>query len=240
MQFWKGGIVRFQVKLCCALFLLFYHAPPVASQPKLVIDKPEIDLGVIFNGGSKSTKWILKNGGTDTLKFFSITPSCGCTAAKQPKKFLLPGESDALEVTFNSTGFRGKQSKYVNIHTNDPNEPYALLTLRAEVLEELEPTTKTSIAWLGTLPLGKQFQHAISFRNISNRAVRIKKVTSSSPKLGVKVETRSVGPRDSISVNVTVTPDKEGYFHEQFFLETDSKNQPIVPMRVSFIGVKGN
>jgi hypothetical protein len=212
----------------------------VLGQPKLIIDKPEIDIGVVFNGGSKSTRWILKNGGTDTLKIFSITPSCGCTAAKQPKRFLLPGESDALEVTFNSTGFRGKQTKYVNLHTNDPSEPYGLLTMKAEVLEELEPSTKTSIFWLGTLPVGRQIQQSIAFRNISNRSIRIRTVSSSSPKLGVKATSRSVPPSDSISVTVTITPDKEGYFHEQFFLETDSKNQPLVPMRVTFIGVRGN
>lgn len=225
--FWPGWL------LCTLLF-----GDVLLAQPKLSLDRTEIDLGTVYNGGSTSTKVIIKNTGKDTLKIISIAPQCGCTAAKEPKKQLLPGESDVLEITFNSTGFRGKQTKYVGIQTNDPENSYAMITLKVNILEELEPTTKSSIFWLGTLPIGKTVQQTIAFRNISNKSITIKNVTSSSPKLQVKANTRSVSPSDSVTVTVTVTPEKEGYFHEQFHIETDSKNQPLVPMRVSFIGVK--
>ncbi len=218
--------------------LLLSSSFSLVAQPKLFIEKMEIDIGTVYNGGSKSTKWILKNAGKDTLKILSIVPSCGCTAAKEPKKALLAGESDALEVTFNSTGFRGKQTKYVNIHSNDPENPYTTVSLKVDILEELEPVTKTSIFWLGALPVGKQVQQTIAFRNITGKPIAIKNVSSSSPKLQVKANARSVAPSDSIQITVTVTPDKEGYFHEQFLIETDSKNQPSVPMKVTFIGVK--
>lgn len=208
------------------------------TQPKLQIDKPEMDLGNVYHGGSKTSKWMIKNAGNDTLKILGISTSCGCTKAKEPKKYLLPGESDALEVTFNSTGFRGKQTKYVNVQTNDPIEPYAVVTLKIEILEELEPSTKTSTFWLGSLTIGNQVQRTISFKNISGKPISIRKVTSSSPKLNVQAESRTVAPNDSVNVVVTVTPEKEGYFHEQLMLETDSKNQPQVPMKVTFIGIK--
>jgi hypothetical protein len=219
-------------------WIIAFLAGTIVAQPKMVIDRSEIDLGVVYNGGSTTTKVLIKNAGKDTLKIISIVPQCGCTAAKEPKKELLPGESDALEISFNSTGFRGKQTKYVSIQTNDPANSFAMITLKVNILEELEPTTKTSIFWLGTLPIGKTVEQTISFRNISTKPISIKTVSTTSPKLKVKANARSVSPSDSVTVTVTVTPEKEGYFHEQFHLETDSKNQPLVPMRVSFIGVK--
>ena len=47
-------------------------------------------------------------------------------------------------------------------------------------------------------------------------------------------------PADSVSVTVTITPGQEGYVNEQFFLKTDSENQSLVPMRVTYTGVKAD
>ena len=39
-------------------------------------------------------------------------------------------------------------------------------------------------------------------------------------------------------ITVSVIPNRIGYFNEAFTLETNSKNQPHVPLRVSYVGVK--
>jgi hypothetical protein len=209
------------------------------AQPRLSIDKTAVDLGVIYSGASKSTRLRLKNTGSDTLKIFRVETSCGCTTIKQPRSFLLPGESDALEVALNSTGLLpGKAKKYVTIETNDPSSTSLSVVLSATILEEFETADRRAVLWLGNLLLGKSVQRTVSFKNVSGRPIAIKGVTSSSPKLTLETERKTVMPSDSVRVTVTVTPQEEGYFSGQFFLETNSKNQPRVSMRVTYTGVK--
>lgn len=208
------------------------------AQPKLALDKTEIKLGVMYNGESKSAKLVLKNAGTDTLRIFSIQPSCGCTTVKEPKKELAPGQSDVAEVAFNSTGYRGLVTKLVSITTNDPKSPSVTVTLNAEVREELEPVTHSSVLWLGTIPVGKDFQQSVSFKNISDHPITIKRTTYSSPIMHVKPQQQTVMPSDTLTIQVTVTPDKDGYFNGEMYFETDSKKQTRVPLRVTFIGIK--
>ncbi len=67
------------------------------SQPKLSIDKTEIDMGSMYSGEKREGKIILKNVGNDTLRILHVGTSCECTTVKSPKEFLLPGQSDDVE-----------------------------------------------------------------------------------------------------------------------------------------------
>jgi hypothetical protein len=62
------------------------------SQPKISLDRPELDLGIVYGGARKKGRVVLKNIGTDTLKIMSVHTSCGCTTVKKPKDFLIPGD----------------------------------------------------------------------------------------------------------------------------------------------------
>ena len=81
------------------------------AQPKLTVEKNTIDLGTIYNGMVKKARIVIKNTGKDSLRILGVQTSCGCTTAKQPKGTLKPGESDAVEIEFNSTGWKGKVTK---------------------------------------------------------------------------------------------------------------------------------
>jgi hypothetical protein len=64
--------------------------------------------------------------------------------------------------------------------------------------------------------------------------------TSSSPDITVLFGQRTVLPADTIRLSLKVTSKKTEYVSEQVFLETDSKRQPKVPVRVTLIGVNPN
>jgi hypothetical protein len=221
-------------------FLLFVLALSVGAQPKLVVDKTTVDLGVIYNGTTKSARVVLKNIGKDTLRILGVTTSCGCTTARQPKAFLRTGESDAVEVDFNSTGFRGKFEKHVNIMTNDPASPTTYVTLVGDVVEELQPVNNMGVLWFGSVPVGKLVEQAVAFKNVSGRVLTLTGFKSSSPDLKVTFGKRTVLPADTIRFSVTVMPRKTDYFNELLVLETDSKKQTHVPVRVTLIGVSPN
>jgi len=210
----------------------------LVAQPKLKVSSEKIDLGTIYSGKIQPAEIKLTNTGTDTLMITAVQPSCGCTTVKQPKPALAPGESDVVKVEFNSTGYRGQATKYVYITSNDPKNPTANVMLVADVKEELEPKTRSSVLWMGTVQTGKSATETISFTNVSGRQIKIKSVTAKNPNISVKFEPETLKPSDELKLVITVTQKTEGYLNEDIYIETDSKNQPRVPVRISLVGVK--
>jgi hypothetical protein len=220
--------------------MTFFVLNSSVSQPKLSLDKSEINLGIIYSGMKKQGKIILTNIGNDTLRIYSVQPSCGCTTVKQPKSILLPSESDVVEVEFNSSGYHGKVEKHVNITTNDPLSNNVSIQLITEVKEELESLSHSTLMWIGNIGLGKALLQETSLKNISDHAIKIKNFTASSSSLTVKLEKKILNPNDTLHVQVTIKPEKLGYGSDHFTIETDSKNQPLVEMRISYMCTKEN
>ena len=226
-----------------ALFTLFLSCFLITvsfPQPKISVDKTKIDLGVTYNGATKKARTVIKNTGKETLQILGVTTSCGCTTAKQPKEYLKPGESDAVEVEFNSTGFRGKIEKHLEIMSNDPSNPRVSITLITDVIEELQPVGTASVVWLGTVPVGKTVEQQIGLKNVSGKVITLTGFKSSSPDLSVVLTERKVMPADTIRLNIRITPRKNDYISEMILLETDSNKQSQVPIRVTLLGVKSN
>ena len=220
-----------------ALVGILVFATVCTAQPKLVVEKQEMDLGTVYNGAIAKARVKLTNGGTDRLFIESIRTSCGCTTVKQPKTELKPGESDFLEVEFNSSGFRGIVTKYIHIESNDPANQYISVSFTTNVKEEMEPVNRFSLVWFGDLPVGKLASLTYTLKNIGGSRISIKKVNKVYPKLNVEYDKKTVAPGDSVVVTISVTPNKPGYFNEAITLETDSKNQSHVPIRISYVGV---
>ena len=221
-----------------ALASLLLFVSLTFAQPKVTVDRTNVDLGVIYNGATKKARVVVKNSGKDTLKILGVYTSCGCTTVKQPKTTLTAGESDAIEVEFNSTGFRGKITKHITIQTNDPASPQVYIALVADVIDELEPVSRSSVIWLGAIPVGKAVEQPIAFKNVSGKPMTLRGYKSSSEQVVARLDQRSVLPADTIRIFIKVTPKKMDYSSEQILLETDSNKQSQVPIRITFIGVR--
>jgi hypothetical protein len=220
--------------------LIFIIAGIALSQPKLSISKPEVDLGSMFSGEKKKGKVILKNIGNDTLRIFSVQPQCGCTTVKRPKEFLLPGQSDDVELEFSSAGYRGKVEKHVSISTNDPTSQYITIKLLAEIKEVLQPAGGRNIIWMDNMTVGKAETKNIVLKNVSGGPIIIKGDSVSSASVFVKMENNILQPDDTLNIDVTVVPKKIGHSNEYFYIITNHKIQPLVEIRVIIIGTKEN
>jgi hypothetical protein len=218
--------------------LTFFISGISLSQPKLSVNKLEVDLGTIYSGIKKQGKIVLTNIGNDTLRIYSLQPSCGCTTVKQPKSILLPNESDVAEMEFNSSGYRGKVEKHINIATNDPLSQNVSIKLIADVKEGLEPISHSTLLWLGNINFDKTVVQNVSFKNISGHAIKINILSTSSPSLNVKTGNKILSPNDTINLQITIKPEKPGYGNEHFTIETDSKNQPTVEVKVTYMCIK--
>jgi hypothetical protein len=225
-------------KATLSLAGLVFLITSVLSQPKLSLDKQQIELGSMFSGAKRKGTIGIKNIGSDTLRIYSVQPSCGCTAVKQPKPFLLPNQSDVAEIEFNSAGMRGKIEKHVSITTNDPLSQYVDVLMVAEVKEVLTPVNGSSLMWFNNIILGQSANQTITLKNLSGETLTILNVAPTSPTVSVSLSKKKLAPNETVDIQVTVKPDKPNYNSEHFVIETDNKNQPNVEIRASFIGVK--
>ncbi|MBI4428139.1 MAG: DUF1573 domain-containing protein [Ignavibacteriales bacterium] len=210
------------------------------SQPKISVDPMEMDMGTVYSGGVKTARYTIKNIGDQPLLIKTVQPSCGCTTVRRPKDWIQPSKSDYVDIEFSAVpGMRGKTEKYVFISTNDPTARELTLKISADIMEELQPVSPLSSIPFGGLVLGKEITQTMIYKNVSQKRISIKELLSTSENLKATANKMSVNPSDSIVVTVTLIPDKEGFAYEHVTLSTDSKNQPKVEIRVSYIGIKG-
>lgn len=103
--------------------------------PRLTVAEPVYDFGEVKEGILVVHRFLLRNEG-DSVLTFPRQPSttCGCTSAPLPKTSLEPGESMALEVRFESTGYGGYQVvKYIYVYSDDPEASQVRLTVQGYV-----------------------------------------------------------------------------------------------------------
>ncbi len=225
---------RFPASLAFVLIL-----PMLAlAQPKLAIGSTTVNLGDMYSGQIKTGQIFLRNIGSQPLKILHVQPSCGCTTVREPKSELQPNDSDEVEVSFNSSLYRGPIEKYVNIETNDPLSQYVTVKLIGVVKDELDPVSSSHSVWMGNLAVGTRVNQPYPLRNVSGKTISILKVTSSSSSVTAETDQRKVEPNDTLKVTITAHPEKSGYDTSTLNILTDSKNQPNIEVRVYFIGQK--
>lgn len=103
--------------------------------PVIEFNETRHHFGVIQSGEKVSYSFRFKNTGTAPLLISSAKASCGCTVPAYTKEPVQPGEEGNIEVTFDSSGKSGMESKNVTIISNTiPNS--TVLTISAEILND--------------------------------------------------------------------------------------------------------
>lgn len=207
-----------------------------SAPPRLLVEKTTYDLGDVTMGEVKKIKVRITNAGGDTLRILQVVPSCGCTAAKMPKSSLVGGESDIVELNFNSQGFRGKTTKHVTIVTNDPKSPSTVVNFEANIITQLELVPYSTLALFGNLPMGEQSERTIQVRNASKKPITIMALSSSASSVNVRSARETLRANDTLSVSIKINPAKEGYDDSELVLKTDSKTMHEVRFKIGFNG----
>lgn len=81
------------------------------------------DFGKIIEGETVSFAFKFTNTGRSDLIIANVIASCGCTVPSFPKKPIRPGESEFIDVAFDSKGRPGTFTKSVTVYANtSPNQ----------------------------------------------------------------------------------------------------------------------
>lgn len=101
--------------------------------PKIKFREESKDFGKMKQGKILTHIFVFKNEGDEVLKIKRVKTSCGCTAALLSKKEIAPGAEGEIKLTYNTRGFQGKNTKYIDVESNDPAQPRKRLTVSAEI-----------------------------------------------------------------------------------------------------------
>lgn len=99
-----------------------------ADSPKIQVESPEHDFGIIGPETYNKYKFKFSNAGKDLLKIDHVQSTCGCLVPELVKKEYASGESGEVEVTFHAPSYAGPTSKHLYIISNDP------VVLRSELI----------------------------------------------------------------------------------------------------------
>ena len=105
------------------------------GMPAFNFEKEEHDFGILIDGEKVTYSFRFTNSGDAPLIISNAKGSCGCTVPNYPKEPIAPGVSASIDVTFDSKGRTGKQSKAVTLTANtNPNRK--VISIHSEVITE--------------------------------------------------------------------------------------------------------
>ena len=118
------------------LFLFGFFIFQFARAEVINLDPNAWDFGQVKQGAVLKHDFILKNETNDILGINNIHTSCGCTASESDKKSLIPQESTAIKVTFNSAGYSGPVQQFVYVNTDNADLAIIKYTIKAQVVKD--------------------------------------------------------------------------------------------------------
>lgn len=101
------------------------------SGPTMTFEVTTVDYGTIDKGSEPLRKFKFTNTGNEPLIIKNAKGSCGCTVPKYPQEPIMPGESNFIEVRYDTQRV-GAFNKTVTITTNEAADTKTL-TIKGEV-----------------------------------------------------------------------------------------------------------
>lgn len=117
---------------------VFEYFPPIPKGrlndvAQLAIDSKEIDLKTISPNAIQKRSVMLTNKGREELEIRKIQGNCECILLEISKTTLRPGESVALQITFDPKGRIGIDQRNIYIFSTDPLNSVQMLVLKSRI-----------------------------------------------------------------------------------------------------------
>lgn len=199
-------------------------------QPRILVDKTEWNFGEVWQGTDVQGTIKIKNVGNAPLEI-TTKSSCGCTVPTKPKNPLLPGESDDMTITYNTTKRRGPANQRITLLTNDPTQPRVTIFVRGDVKTLYESDPADGI-YFGRMHEGSNITKDTTIRISYDKKVniRMKEGGDFGP---FKVEFQEVEPGRVYKLSATTQPPLDrGVTRKNVILLTDLDTIPeiVVPI----------
>jgi hypothetical protein len=122
--------------------------------PEITFKTTTHDYGDIGLGSDGSYSFNFTNTGNEPLILSKPRSSCGCTVPKWPKEPILPGESNNIKVTYN-TSKAGAFNKTVTVYSNAKNKSAIVLRIKGKVVKEPAEALPAKETSMSAAPVNK-------------------------------------------------------------------------------------
>lgn len=109
----------------------FYATAQTTNGAVMTFDATTVDYGTIDKGADPIRKFKFTNTGNEPLIVKAAKGSCGCTVPTYPKEPIMPGESNVIEVRYDTQRV-GAFTKTVTLTTNEASDTHTL-TIKGDV-----------------------------------------------------------------------------------------------------------
>ena len=115
-----------------------YSQEGLIKKAEITFDKTIINYGTINKGANGVRDFVFTNTGNDPLIISNVKSTCGCTIPKKPEKPILPGESDKIQVKYDTKRI-GFIRKSISVTSNASN-PSVVLKITGQVIADTKKT----------------------------------------------------------------------------------------------------
>ncbi len=122
--------------------------------PEISFTETTHDYGTMQLNANGTYEFEFKNTGNEPLILTQPRSSCGCTVPAWPRQPILPGESDKIKVTYN-TSLKGKFHKTVTVMSNAVTNKSVVLTIKGEVVVPPTEALPEKTGAVGEAPVKK-------------------------------------------------------------------------------------
>jgi hypothetical protein len=120
------------MKRLVVLVLIVFVSLAANAQAKISFKSETVNFGEIAKGSDGIRVFEFTNTGNAPLIISEVKSSCGCTVPKKPDGPIAPGESNTIQVKYD-TNRVGPIRKTITVYSN-AEEPIKALKIKGEVL----------------------------------------------------------------------------------------------------------
>ena len=115
-----------------------YSQEGLIKKAEITFDKTIINYGTIDKGANGVRDFVFTNTGNAPWIISNVKSTCGCTIPKKPEKPILPGESDKIQVKYDTKRI-GFIRKSISVTSNASN-PSVVLKITGQVIADTKKT----------------------------------------------------------------------------------------------------
>ena len=108
------------------------------NKSEITFEKTVIDYGTVEKGANGIRDFVFTNTGDAPLIISNVKSTCGCTIPKKPEKPIMPGESDKIQVKYDTKRV-GFIRKSITVTSNASN-PNVILKITGQVMADNKKT----------------------------------------------------------------------------------------------------
>ncbi|MHC4758589.1 MAG: DUF1573 domain-containing protein, partial [Planctomycetota bacterium] len=206
--------------------------PNNTPAPELKFANKTIDLGKAWGGTKIKANIKFTNEGNAPLEIKKVKPSCGCMASKLEQKIYQPGETGAIDLSYQVKNRTHLAKAYVVITSNDPQHPNTKVNLKANVTQLIE--TEPRYLTFSNLEVNKSTTKSI---HVKTKKPLLVKTDLQFPdiedcKIEITPKEQTV-TNNGADFNITVTPSAIGRFTNGIIIKSEDENKNPIESRTN-------